>query len=403
MADTALPIGGLPSAGALQPTDRFELERPGVGQDPATGHHTTFADIAAAAAGSAQTGDMLLTVRDPGGQWLEQGSVYAQSAYPDLFALVGLLGDGPPGAAFTSIAGWSTRAVNDYAMISKDEIIGVGNNTIWRSEDSGVTWSSYALTGNWQRVYSLASGVYVSANGSVRRSTNRGESFGANINPAGFSSSAAPAVYQSGSRIFLMTSGDNGRYSDNYGVSWSSMITGGNLIVTLLPLGNGVIVGFPFSNNFAMRSENNGATWPTTITLPSNSSGASGVLGVALGNGVGIISGTGGILRTTNAGSSFTQAYSGTSANRPDTFVVDGRVYTFVFNGIVHSDTMGAGFVGPVRVTNSSIWYMSRAGLVVPNSANGTAASISPYLYNYDPATMFRTPRVTDVRGYIKP
>lgn len=396
MADTAQPIGGLPDAGALADTDKLEIER-GDGAE-AVGLRTTVADIAAAvaASGSAQTGDVLLTVRNPGGDWLEQGAVYPQVAYPELFALVGLLPDGPPGASFSGIPGGTGRAASGYVNITDDHIVGFGGTTIWRSFDRGVTWASGTLPASVSAGVFLPSGLYLSGQNVLLRSVDRGATFSAISLPAGFGTTP-PRVTQSAGRIFVF--GPSGTWrSDTFGASWSplSRVSASNI----LSIGNGVVIAFDHGVNSAGRSENNGDTF-TGITMPENGPSNSNY-GVSFGNGVGVIVGNNSVLRTTDHGKTWVSGGLTNIAPSGRMFYRQGRLFGASTSALYYSDSMGASWSSQVSVSNSGIWYFDSTGLVMP-AANGASAQRSPYQYNYDPAIMFKTPTVSDVRGYIKP
>ena len=398
MADTALPIGTLPAAGALQPTDKLEIER-GSGES-AVGLRTTIADIVAAAASSAQTGDMLLTVRNPGGGWLEQGAVYPQVAYPELFGMVGLLPDGPPGATgFTAVSGGTGRAASDYVHITDDHIIGFGGTTIWRTFDRGDSWTNGTLPASVSSGVFLPSGLYLSGVGVLLRSVDRGATFTSIALPVGFGT-GVPRVTQSGGRIFVSgTSSQATWYSDNFGATWVPLSQTGRR--SILPMGNGIVIAFGSNSTGAHRSIDNGDTW-VALTLPTNGP-SSANQGINFGNGVGIIPGNGTILRTTDYGATWAATTLTGLGAAARIFYHQERVFALGAGGTVfHSDSMGGGWASVGPVTHSGIWYFDKSGLILP-AADGTTAQRSPYLYNYDPATMFKTPVVSDVRGYIKP
>lgn len=105
----------------------------------ASGNMTVVGNITAANLTGAQTGDMLLTARAPGAGWLKQGTVYLQSSYPALYALVGLIPDAPPGRLWAS--GTSPGSLNDLCVTDEGTLIAVGNNAVWRSTNKGSSWS----------------------------------------------------------------------------------------------------------------------------------------------------------------------------------------------------------------------------------------------------------------------
>ena len=401
MADTGQSIGALDLAGALNDDDMLEIERPDGDPEadpprPNTGWRTSVGELAAKISGGARTGDMLLTVRVPEGGWLEQGAVYSQAAYPELFALVGLVPDGPPGATSSAIPGGTGRAIADYTNVSGSEIVGVGNNTIVRSSNAGLSFAATTTTWNLTTVQALASGVYASGPSTLVRSIDRGLTFQAVALPSGFGTTAA-TLYQSGGRLFITNRTANSWFSDDFGATWTRHGSNNTGYASFLPLGNGVVLAFRTNSTEAFRSEDNGDTF-ASITLPANGP-AGGWRGVAFGNGVGVIGGNGRILRTTDYGKTWTSIL--TAAGEPLLLRSGERLFVLSTDGLRYSDSMGASYVGPSALTHSRIAYFAAAGLVLP-AANGSTAVLLPYRYDYDPQTMFRTPAAADVRGYIK-
>lgn len=89
---------------------------------------------------SQSVGDVLITVRDPGPLYLPaDGSIYLQSAYPELFAEVGIYGGEPAN-------NWSSKAMTAGINIpvhlggSSWASLNTSNNTVYRSNDNGDTW-----------------------------------------------------------------------------------------------------------------------------------------------------------------------------------------------------------------------------------------------------------------------
>lgn len=398
MADTGTDFQGLPPAGALQPDDVVPIQR-GTGEDSTL--RTTIADILANAGSGAQTGDLLLTVRAPEGDWLSQDSVYLQADYPELFDLVGLLPDAPPGRLWT--AGTSPGVFVDVCRVTDKISVAVGNNTVWRSTDVTATWTAIPVTGFLSSV-AVLNGALIACgpSGVILRSTDLGVTWTAIA--SGTTQTLNKVLVMSQNVVLVTGAGGTVRRSADAGLTWGA--------VTGSFGGNGLSFGLRFSPLVAViyasggiasywRTLDAGATW-TTLTFPSFGSAQPGAVFDAM---TAAIPGSGGNwLRTINQGETWTlTTVSGMPGNSAMIRVNSRRA--------VWPGGAGNGFItDDAALTWTSLGSVpGRFGallsdaLIMAWAGSGTAIQRSRAEYAYDTATMFKTPMVGDVRGYIKP
>ncbi len=405
--EIARSIGGMELAGVLQDTDMFEVERvnPADPPEPNLPRRTTWAAIKASIGGGHQRGDVVISVRALAApDWLPCGSVQLQATYPDLFALVGLIGDYPPGALWASVSGGTGRAVNSYAEITRDKLIGVGNNVIWRSSNGGTAWTSEATAWNLTLVESLNSGVYAGGSGVLLRSADQGATFSSITTPSG--SSGTPIQFaESEGRLYVVYSSGGLWYSDDFGSTWTRP-SGATNVAMVGVAGNGLLAAFLGNNTNSLRSADNGTTWVSGGTLPANGTNTS--YRVHSKEGVVSMSGNGGIMRTADGGVSWTMVLAGTNTYG-DILEVDGRlIVRSRSTGAPHrySDNMGATWgTGNLNASAAAMTPLVERGRVVFAVSAGTSAQESSALYGYNPATQFRIPQhpaKIPLQAYIK-
>ena len=96
-----------------------------------------------------KVGDTLMTARVPDASYLSMnGSIYLQSAYPALFALVGLIG-GDVGVNWTQTSGGPyTAAIVKIVRGANGTLIAITSvaNTVLRSVNNGATWAALTVS-----------------------------------------------------------------------------------------------------------------------------------------------------------------------------------------------------------------------------------------------------------------
>lgn len=398
MADTGTDFQGLPLAGALLPTDVVPIQR-GEGEDSTL--KTTIADILANAGSGAQTGDLLLTVRAPEGSWLEQDSVYLQSEYPELFALVGLLPDAPPGRLWT--AATSPGVITAICRVTDDIAVAVGNNTVWRTTDGTATWTAIPVVGNLLDVKAV-NGVLMACGtgGVVLRSTDQGATWSSVA--SGTTQTLQHVLVMSQSVVLVAGNAGTVRRSVDAGLTFAA-VTGFTSATYDKSVRFSPLVAIIYQAvNFAYRTVDAGATW-TAVTLTDANVG-SAQQGYVFDSSTAVIpAANGNWLRTINQGESWTvtnvsgmpsgSGLIGVSAKRaawPQGFGSAGYV----------TDDAGLTWTSVGSVYGRFGAALNKALLYSYDKSDTTAAK-SRAEYAYDTATMFKTPMIGDVRGYIKP
>lgn len=355
------------------------------------------------------TGDALITARNPGAGWLEQGKVYAQASYPDLFGIIGLLPDGPPGAIWTS-AGTSPRAANMYANIDDYNIIGVGNGVIFRSADGGESFSTESVAWNLTGVWVTNTGVWITHGSggaqTLMLSVDDGTTFSAVTRPS--TSGSITQVIESNHRVFVLANGVP-YYSDDQGATaWT--YTGENNRILMLSLGDNIIISFQNNSMGVRRSVNNGTTWANGTSLPANGP-LNSYTGYTDGQGLALVTGNGGTYRTTDHAATWNTSTNGLSGNAGGHIVrVGNRIILPSANTMQaahrYSDDLGATFLNATSLAGGAATALMRGRLKLELAgATGINLQTSSYLFTYDDDTLFRVPRIDvspPLRGYVK-
>jgi hypothetical protein len=273
--------------------------------------YVTGTDLAVA---TAAVGDVLLTLRNSGSSYALAGSVQLNTAYPELFDLVGLVG-GTPSVDGVSwypdpygVAGVApTRIAANGAGVW---LAGTGTGQAIRSTDAGQTWAEVALGIGTNGVFSFASdglGVWVAATGnagSLARSTDDGATWSLVTNTL---ATVANCIDTDKAGVWV-TAGFSGKLarSSNNGASFS-LVTSGfgatqiNGIATDLA---GVWVTVGNAGKMA-RSSNNGTSW-ALLTSPFGSTNVRAVATDKAGNWV-AVGESGKIARSTDNGATWTK------------------------------------------------------------------------------------------------
>lgn len=420
--DIAYNIGSLPAlpSGTLLDTDLVEIERPsGVPGTPNENYRMTAAQLRAALAGdSAKTGDMLLTARAPGAGWLDTGVVYSQANYPELFALVGAVPDSPPGAIFSvvNIATGDIRAVNKYARINSNKIIGVGaNRTMWLSYDNGRTWTSKTVASSYPTFTYVAMtsvGLFVGTNqGTVLRSNDEGETF---VELPQIQSLQVGSIAESDGRVFVSMAGGNTFRADDAGTSlspnWDILPTGS--LIAVVSFGYGIVLGVSVNNSNAYRSTDNGTNWQTIATGVTFGTTYGNDIVQVQDNVMVAIDKNGYVVRSENYGINFTAVLT-VGAWLSQVRRYGDRLYAISTSAAVggyhyYSDDFGKTWVNSGALGDGTrvVFLEDAFGISLYRQNGITNLQRSSPIYDYDETTQFRTPRVDGLRGvkgYVKP
>lgn len=368
-----------------------------------------------------QIGDVLITARNPGALYLPaDGSIRLQTAYPELFAKVGLVG-GNVGVSWPEIDPAGGATVIDIAASTSGTVIVTFLNSavVRRSTDRGQTWANVNLpastsgrietdnAGTWMvagpatsvfrstddgqtwQTITVPSGVWgkpkycganvwligassASTGQTLLRSTNNGASFV--HNDYGVAASVV-SIETNGKGLVLLQSSSL-RKSTDYGATWSNGPTISGHFVSMHTDKNGTWIGntSSSSNSPPQRSLDDGASF-STFTVTGYSGGfywsfiAYGLI--------------------------FLRIYSEVAAaNKLYVYVGNG-----VFNLIPNSALVGGQSNGNFRIVDAG------QGVLIGPSINAGKLVRSAPQFPYDTATQFATPLVTapaGAAGYIK-
>ncbi len=248
--------------------------------------------------------------------------------------------------------GLTFRYVNSFGVLGGNLFAGTAGGGIFRSTNNGASWVA-VNTGLQSYVVDAfaVSGTYLFAGtgGGVHRSTDNGSSWSAMT--AGIPTLFVEALAVMGSNLFAGTGGGGVYLSGDNGSSWSAVNTGlTNAYIWAYALsGTNLFAG---TNGDLFLSADEGTTWnPINRTLTEQ-----GFAAVAI-NGVDLFAGTfgGGIVHSTNNGSTWTHANSGLS----------GPGSSYVIALAVSGTSMYAGTNGGafVSTNNGTSWTDISPGL----------------------------------------
>jgi hypothetical protein len=374
-----------------------------------------------------QIGDVVQSCRDPGALYLPaNGSIRLQSAYPALFAKLGLIG-GVIGTAwadydFGGVTGLFAGAPNGTIIIFQSR------TQVRRSTDRGQTWTNVTtpdLGSNPGDMKTDGLGTWIIMSSTTAspfqclRSTDDGQTWQIIALPAPNSGQGAGAAWVKllycGSGVWLCSTnyGTSMLRSVNGGASWIAVAHGysiSNPPQTSAANGTGTVLisGYDGTNYTVRKSTDYGATFSAFMTL----SGVSNCIATD-GQGTWIIS-----LAGTNALRSFEDAataagftaftVTGGVATSPDIFFVNGLVL-FMFNGsgtkVIVMNPNGS-FSPQSSATNVTTKFANVGnGVIFAGSATANRLSRSVPQFSYDTSTLFALPNVpvaVGLNAYIK-
>ncbi|TRO41721.1 hypothetical protein EQ832_01520 [Pseudomonas sp. ALS1131] len=234
----------------------------------------TLAGDGEAAGGGQQIGDILITARPAVPGYLPaDGSLYLQSAYPELFGVVGLLRTGASGVEWSASAPFAISTINAIGTDRDGTWIACGTNNLARSVDGGATWgaASNLGIGTISRLRTDGAGVWIAVSyNKIARSTDNGASW----TTITISSSYTATVLETDRNgVWIVAFGeyqDLMRSTDN-GLTWTTLTTAPpqQYIEFLATDENGFWLALQMSSQAYLYSVDSGATW-TRISRGAN-------------------------------------------------------------------------------------------------------------------------------------
>ena len=356
-----------------------------------------------------------------GSGYLPAGGIYLQSAYPELFAVVGLIGS-DAFVSWTALA-TTTQALSDVDYGISNVWVAVGaNGYITRSTDNGVTFTAQTPisgTPNLNAIASDRTGVWVvvGAAGTVYRSTDNGVTW-VKLTFPGVTTEVMNGVACDKNGVWLIAGASKVYRSTDNGVTWVAL-TGLPQIGPYLKIGTDENSTFLLSRDNSssnlLRSIDRGATFASQ-TGPSSYR----VVGFAYDKTKDIWHAAvqdAGVYQSRNGGANWLVNNSDQSAGNIaqaayGVAVIDGAIVRVGQNSVPNGtifrsaddgysySAVTSPFATPIRAIASK---PDGTSVLVANGTASMARSVKSY--NYDTVTQFMLPNLTPVQGmtnYIK-
>lgn len=359
-----------------------------------------------AAAAAPLVGDVLITARAPGSLYLPlSAGVYLQSAYPELFAVIGL-GKNDPAADWTTLTApvppipagsffgaMATDRNGRWIAVVVNASAGYLPGYIARSADNGATWSAIRVstTLNLSNIATDGTGVWCmgSTGGSLIKSIDHGLTwdittpFGS-VNVSGISTDGA------GVWVAVASSGTVAYRSTDNAQTWTTVtlpITGSWVSIDTNRQGAWIMVSA--TGGIILRSTNNGLTW-VRVTI----SGTPAFKSVASNGRTTWVAAGAAALRSTDGGLTWNTVSLGVTGTAQGSISASSRgVWLAAFDSaVVRSVDDGATWL-TLPAAGSSMM-----GIANDNKGTwmvgGRAAALrrGVPLYDFDPATQFQLP-----------
>ncbi len=349
-----------------------------------------FATPADIAASGHQIGDYAHSLRNLGPKYIESGKTYLQSAYPDLFSLVGLvpIADGVTWTAQTS--GFGSDDI--YTVAYGDGLwIAAGPGGELATSPDGVTWTAQTSGFGSNAINAVAYGggqwIAVGDSGFARGSPD-GVTWTNQTGGLGFGSGVDinTVAYGDGLWIVAGTSGKLATSPD--GVTWTAQTSGfGSNSINAVAYGGGQWIAAGWSGELA--------TSPDGVTWTAQTSGMGHIYTVAYGDGQWIAAGTNGELATSPDGVTWTAQTSGFGSNAINAVAYGGGLWIAAGrNGKLATSPDGVTWTAQTSGIGSddinAVAYGS--GLWIAVGEGGKLATMS--IYGYDHETEFFIPDI---------
>jgi len=339
---------------------------------------------------SLEIGDLLTTSRTLSSpEFLRtDDSVYLQSAYPDLFALLGTVVDGTSlsSGVLPSGQGWRGIAYGNGIFVGAAYS---GTLTAAFSSTDGITWTARSIhSANWTScAYGDGLFVMVSLNSTVAASSTDGLTWTSRT----ISSGNAWEDVSFGNGMFVaISSGTNIASSSPDGINWTGRTLPSSGTWKRVGYGNGLWVAIKSVSGTAYATSTDGITW-TARTFPVSVNPQA----IAYGNETWVIVTSNSTVLTSTDGLTWTSRTSVISGPVAVSFG-DGVFFALGWNvsaksldGITWVSTGSAGAV--------TYGFLAYGGGIFASPGSDVTTVRKFVAFSYDPATEFIIPEVTSV------
>jgi hypothetical protein len=332
------------------------------------------------AAGALQYFSGATTSTYPGTEWLlADGSVLTQTAYPELYANIGLISNG--------IATWTARtsgtANNIFALTYGDNlyVYGAGLGVLATSTDA-ITWTA-RTSGTASNLSALTYGnnlyVYAGDGGVLATST---DAITWTARTSGTSSSIRALIY--GDNLYVYAGNGGVLRTSTNAITWTVRISG--------TLSN--IVALTYADGIYVYAAGNGilATSTDAITWTARTSGTtSAIEALAYGAGVYVYAGNNSLLATSTNAITWTARTSGTISTINSLIYGNGVFVYGGSNGVLGTSVNGILWTARTSGTTSGISALTYGNnRYVIAGISGMLRTAESYTYNA--STEFITP-----------